>query len=121
MIPLRDNQASRRFELINMMLIAANVAVFLHEASLGRGIEGFIYEYAMIPARLTDAIGGGGELARLPYDPSSAPPLRSRPPLPPCSCMGACSTSLATCSTCSSSARPSKRRWGILDSCSSTS
>jgi membrane associated rhomboid family serine protease len=73
MIPFRDNQASRRLTLINVMLIAANVAVFLYEASLGRGIESFIYQYAMIPAHLTAALEGGRELARLPYD-SGAPP-----------------------------------------------
>ena len=73
MIPFRDNQASRRLTLINVMLIAANVAVFLYEASLGRGSGSFIYQYAMIPARLTSALDGGRELARFPYD-SAAPP-----------------------------------------------
>ena len=74
MIPFRDNQASRRLTLINVMLIAANIAVFVYEASLGRGIEGFIYQYAMIPAHLTSALEGGREMVRLPYATFAAPP-----------------------------------------------
>jgi membrane associated rhomboid family serine protease len=77
MIPLRDNQASRRLTLINMALIAANVAVFVYEASLGGGIGSFIYQYAMIPARLTSALQGGRELARFPYDPTAPPALET--------------------------------------------
>ena len=65
MIPLRDNQATRRLTLINVMLIAANVAVFFYEVSLGAGIQSFIYDYAMIPVRLTDALQGGREVARI--------------------------------------------------------
>jgi membrane associated rhomboid family serine protease len=77
MIPFRDNQASRRLTLVNLMLIAANVAVFVYEISLGRGIGGFIYQYAMIPARLTSALEGGGELVRLAHDPAGAPALET--------------------------------------------
>jgi membrane associated rhomboid family serine protease len=75
MIPLRDNQASRRLTLINVMLIAANVVVFLHEAALGNHIEGFIYAYAMIPAHVTAALEGGRALAQLPYQPGAPPAL----------------------------------------------
>jgi membrane associated rhomboid family serine protease len=77
MIPFRDNQASRRLTLVNLVLIAANVAVFVYEASLGRGIGSFIYQYAMIPARLTSALEGGGELVRLAHDPAGAPALET--------------------------------------------
>ncbi len=70
MIPFRDNQASRRLTLINVVLIAANVAVFVYEASLGRGIGSFIYRYAMIPAHLTSALDG----VRLPSSSAIAPP-----------------------------------------------
>jgi membrane associated rhomboid family serine protease len=65
MIPLRDNQATRRLTLINVMLIVANVGVFFYEVSLGAGIQGFIYNYALIPVRLTDALQGGHEVAQL--------------------------------------------------------
>src|SRR5208283_953778 len=77
MIPFRDNQASRRITLINVMLIVANVAVFVYEASLGGGIESFIYQYAMIPAHLTSALEGTRELVRLPYAPSAPPALET--------------------------------------------
>ncbi len=73
MIPFRDNQASRRITLINVMLITVNIAVFVYEASLGSGLANFIYQYAMIPARLTAALDGGREIMRPPYA-SSAPP-----------------------------------------------
>jgi membrane associated rhomboid family serine protease len=69
MIPFRDNQARRRLTLINMMLIVANIAVFVYEASLGGGIERFIYQYAMIPAHLTVALEGGLQVVH-----SSGPP-----------------------------------------------
>jgi membrane associated rhomboid family serine protease len=77
MIPLRDNQASRRLTLVNVTLIAANVMVFLHEMVLGPGLENFIYQYAMIPARLTSAIEGGREIARVPYSYGAAPALET--------------------------------------------
>jgi membrane associated rhomboid family serine protease len=77
MFPLRDNQASRRLTFINVMLIAANVAVFVHEATLGSGIESFVYQYAMIPAHVTSALEGGRELARLPQDAGGPPALET--------------------------------------------
>jgi len=77
MIPLRDNQAGRRLTLINVMLIAANVAVFVHEATLGRDLAGFIYQYAMIPARLTAALEGGRELGRFPHELAAPPALET--------------------------------------------
>jgi len=77
MIPFRDNQASRRLTLTNVVLIAVNVAVFFYEASLGRGIESFIYQYAMIPAHLTSALEGTREVAQLPYEPGAPPALET--------------------------------------------
>ncbi|HVN28659.1 MAG TPA: rhomboid family intramembrane serine protease, partial [Candidatus Binataceae bacterium] len=75
MIPLRDNQARRRLTLINVTLIAVNVAVFIHEAALGNRLNGFIYQYAMIPAHVTSALEGGRELARYTHDAASTPAL----------------------------------------------
>src|SRR5579871_3198238 len=77
MIPLRDNQASRRLTLINVALILTNVAVFLHEATLGQGLTDFIYQYAMIPAHVTAALEGGRELARLPHAAAGPPALET--------------------------------------------
>jgi membrane associated rhomboid family serine protease len=77
MIPLRDNQASRRLTLINVTLIVANVAVFLHEATLGQRLSDFIYRYAMIPAHITSALEGGRALTRLPHIAPEPPALET--------------------------------------------
>jgi len=54
MFPLRDTLRSRRFPLVNWLLIGANVAVFLYEVSLGaEGLDRFFGEYALIPAQLS--------------------------------------------------------------------
>lgn len=59
MIPLRDDQPSRSFSLVNWSLIAANVLVFLFEISLGgQALEQFIMNYGLVPAEvLSDPIG----------------------------------------------------------------
>ncbi len=58
MIPLRDNAAPRRLTPINMALIAANIAVFVHEVSLGAGVTAFAGRFAMVPAAVTRALSG---------------------------------------------------------------
>lgn len=54
MIPLRDNLKSRRFSLVNYLLIAVNIAAFIYQLKLGsRGaLEPFIQQYAVIPSLL---------------------------------------------------------------------
>ncbi len=59
MIPLRDNQASRRITAVNLGLIAANLAAYVYEVSLGAAGAAFIYRYAMVPARISAALGAG--------------------------------------------------------------
>lgn len=53
MIPLRDINPTERFGIVTLLLIIANIAVFLYELTLGqtRG-ELFVNSYALIPARL---------------------------------------------------------------------
>ncbi len=60
MIPLRDNQASRRITAVNLALIVANLAAYIYEVSLGAAGAEFIYRYAMVPARISAALGAGG-------------------------------------------------------------
>jgi membrane associated rhomboid family serine protease len=48
-IPLRDTVPSTRVPVVNLALIAANVAVFAYEASLGRGLERFLFAYGLVP------------------------------------------------------------------------
>src|SRR5262245_17783430 len=50
MIPFRDNIPSRTFPVINVLLIVANVLVFLYELSLGSGLDRFIMHYGVVPA-----------------------------------------------------------------------
>src|SRR5580700_1698537 len=56
MIPLRDNAAPRRLTPINLALIAANIAVFIYEISLGPRVAIFAERYALVPAAVTRAL-----------------------------------------------------------------
>ena len=56
MIPLRDNAAPRRLTPINIALIAANIAVFIYELSLGPRVAIFAERYALVPAAVTRAL-----------------------------------------------------------------
>lgn len=53
MIPLRDTIESKRYPLINTMIIAVNVFVYFIEISQGYGLKQFIMKYGLIPARYT--------------------------------------------------------------------
>ncbi len=53
MFPLRDNIPSRRFPVVTLGIIVLNVVVFLHELKLGRHLQDFIIQYAIVPARYT--------------------------------------------------------------------
>ena len=55
MIPLRDTIPSSRVPLVNYAIIAANVAVFLHESTLGPRLDGFVYTYGMVPREFAPA------------------------------------------------------------------
>ena len=48
-IPLRDTIPSSRVPIVNYTIIAVNVAVFLHEATLGRRSEAFLFTYGLVP------------------------------------------------------------------------
>lgn len=54
MIPLYDTVRTRKFPLVNVLLIVANVFVFLYESQLSSsGLERFISTWGLVPARLT--------------------------------------------------------------------
>jgi membrane associated rhomboid family serine protease len=55
MIPLRDNVARHRLSPVNTLLIAANLAVFVHEVSLGGHVDAFVMRFAMVPALVARA------------------------------------------------------------------
>ncbi|NLY38223.1 MAG: rhomboid family intramembrane serine protease [Firmicutes bacterium] len=57
MIPIRDTAARRGFPLITILLIVANVLVFLYQQMLSpEQIYEFIYTYGTVPAELTAGI-----------------------------------------------------------------
>jgi membrane associated rhomboid family serine protease len=59
MIPLRDNAAPRRLTPVNSALIVANIAVFIHEVSLGQRVAAFVERFAMVPAAVAQALSAG--------------------------------------------------------------
>jgi membrane associated rhomboid family serine protease len=60
-IPLHDNIRSRSFAFVNLLLILANFAVFMHELNLsGAGLNRFMRTWGMDPARVVAALRSGG-------------------------------------------------------------
>lgn len=58
MIPLYDTVRTRKFPLVNIVLIVANVLVFLYESQLSSSaLERFVFAWGLIPARLTSNPG----------------------------------------------------------------
>jgi membrane associated rhomboid family serine protease len=51
-IPLQDDNPTRTFPIVTVLLIAANVLVFLYEVSLGSQTDQFIQSCAFIPQEL---------------------------------------------------------------------
>ena len=64
-IPLRDTIPSRSFPIVSVFLIVVNVAVFIYEFALGRGVNGFITRNGLIPVGIT----GAGDAAGVPFRP----------------------------------------------------
>ncbi|HEX9017389.1 MAG TPA: rhomboid family intramembrane serine protease [Chloroflexota bacterium] len=61
MIPISDSVGVRRlFPIVNILLIVANVLVFLFELSLGDGLDQFMTDYGVVPA----AIAAGHPLSQ---------------------------------------------------------
>ena len=73
MIPLRDNAAPRRLTPVNVALIAANVAVFVYELSLGARVGTLVARFALVPAAVTRALAAN-ELGR-PHNVAALAPL----------------------------------------------
>jgi membrane associated rhomboid family serine protease len=51
MIPIRDTIRSQTYPVVNSLIIAVNVLVFLIELSQGQELNKFIYVYGLVPAR----------------------------------------------------------------------
>ena len=62
-LPLRDENASGRFPFVNVLLILANLAVFVYQLTLTPRVEkAFVLANAMIPAHIPSALAGHGSL-----------------------------------------------------------
>ena len=58
MIPLRDNIPTRRFPVVTIALIVANVAVFAYQfLLLPESAQRIIFQYGLIPRELTAGVG----------------------------------------------------------------
>jgi membrane associated rhomboid family serine protease len=73
LIPLRDENPAATVPLVTRALIAANLAAFLFELSLGPGLGGFLYDWGFVPIKLTLAVRYGD----LPLLPAVAPVFTS--------------------------------------------
>ena len=58
MIPINDENPTSTTPIVVYALIALNVVVFLHQMTLGRGMDGFFQLYAVIPQQLSDSFAG---------------------------------------------------------------
>ncbi len=59
MIPIRDQIKTRRTPIVNYLLIAANVLVFVLQMSAGQNQEALVSEFALIPSNFSDGISYG--------------------------------------------------------------
>ena len=59
MIPIKDQITTRHFPVMNYLLIAANIFVFILEWLAGSNQEALIYQFALIPANLTSSLSLG--------------------------------------------------------------
>ena len=61
MIPLRDENPAGSVPAVTLVIIATNCAAFLYELVLGPTLRPFMYEWGMVPLRLTLAVQEGNE------------------------------------------------------------
>ncbi len=52
MIPFRDKNPSGTFPFVVVVLIGLNGAMFIFELLLGKGLEGFLFDYGVVPAKV---------------------------------------------------------------------
>ena len=58
MIPLHDDNPTSSTPIVVYALIAINVVVFLHQITLGSGLDGFFQLYAVVPRELSASFEG---------------------------------------------------------------
>ena len=66
MIPLRDANPSRSRPWVTTLLVAINLAAFLYELSLGKGLDQFLRQFGAVPVDISLQYGDGRFLAVWP-------------------------------------------------------
>lgn len=59
MIPIRDQIPTHRVPIVNYLLIALNVLVFIFMYLVGSDQEALVYQFALIPANIADGLDVG--------------------------------------------------------------
>lgn len=59
MIPLKDRNPTRRIPIVTISLIAVNIAVFLHEISLGENLAVFFQHFGAVPRDVVNSLTPG--------------------------------------------------------------
>jgi membrane associated rhomboid family serine protease len=60
--PLKDHNPTARTPVVTIALVAANIAAFVYELTLGRALGGFVAAYGAVPYEIThvvDLVGSG--------------------------------------------------------------
>jgi len=58
-IPIKDDNPTKHFPFITIIIIAINVAVFIYQLSFGNRMEGFIINSALIPDGFSLSVKSG--------------------------------------------------------------
>ena len=53
MIPVRDRNPSGTFPYVTIGIITLNICIFLYELSLGSDLAIFVYQYGVVPSKIT--------------------------------------------------------------------
>jgi len=61
MIPIGDSIRARTFPYVNIVIIIANFLVFFYEVGFASNIDKFFFDWAVVPAELTDYLHGPGD------------------------------------------------------------
>ena len=61
MIPLRDENPASRAPVITRALIVINVVFFLYELLIGSNLRDFMFQWGLVPLRITWALERGTE------------------------------------------------------------
>ncbi len=56
MIPIRDTIPCKNYPIVNILIIAVNILVYLFQSNLGPELNRFFYAYGFVPARYTDPV-----------------------------------------------------------------